>query len=117
MDFNLTIAKKKLSNAALLFDIRTEKEFSQKHICGATLIPTPLPPLDPHQKKMLEAKLRIIVKHVPHYWPIILYCKKGIRAKLAKEILYKMGYYHTILLGGIEIPPLSHTKEIKFCHE
>lgn len=108
MDFNLAYALKLLhKHDAVLLDVRTYKEFCQGHLCGATLIPTQLPPLSNREKRNLKDQLRLALDGVPIDHPIIVYCKKGIRAGIAKDLLQQLGYEYVMVLGGVEVAPLN----------
>ena len=112
-DYNLQSASKYLSQGAVLLDIRTRKEFCQGHLCNAWNIETPLPPLSKYSEQRLYEKLarKLVVfdKHVP----IIIYCKKGIRARIAKEMLQRQGFKNVLILGGVNIEPLKSIMEGK----
>lgn len=71
----------------LLVDVRTPNEYNQGHVPGAVNIP--------HKQ---------IIDKVPSVKPdrdalILLYCKTGIRAEIAKETLEEAGYKNTINLN------------------
>lgn len=88
----------------LILDIRTAQEFNQGHVCGAWLIPTRLPPLSRKDLLRLKNKLKEELKYVNVNQPILVYCKKGIRAGEAVKILNNLGYYKVINLGGVTLP-------------
>ena len=94
---------------ALLLDIRTKEEYCKGHIPGAILIETPLPPLTSQKKTTLKRKLSRFVEvyRISKNRPIIVYCKKGIRAGEAKKILLSLGYTNIMSLGGVETEPLK----------
>ena len=91
----------------LVLDIRSEKEYQQAHLCGATLIPTTPPPLNQCQKNDLALKLQYITKESKKSRPVIVYCKKGVRGNLARNILLKHGFENVTLLGGVDVEPLN----------
>ena len=84
----------------VLLDIRTPKEHARRHLEGAVLVPTPPPPLTSAQFAGLRARLAHlgIMRDVP----IGVYCKKGIRSRIAVGLLREMGYTNVTDLGGIE---------------
>jgi len=91
----------------IILDIRTRKEFVQGHVCGATLIPTPLPTGSPaslskKERGNLIRKLKKELKEVNKNTEIAVYCKKGIRSNIAKNILNNLGYHNVVDLGGVE---------------
>lgn len=83
----------------IVLDIRTNAEFCSGHICGAVHVPTPLPPLDRHQMDTLREELREIVQQNPTK-TFAVYCKKGIRAGYAVNLLKEMGA-NALSLGGV----------------
>ena len=92
----------------VILDIRTKEEHERDgHICGANLIPTPLPPLTQQDKQRLYYDLAKHCNGMPESTPIILYCKKGIRANIAKDILLQAGFPKVMVLGGTDLPPVS----------
>lgn len=93
----------------IILDIRTYEEFATGHLPGAININTPLPPLSYECRQALRQKLCNELK-VPKQHPILVYCKKGIRAAEALTVLYEMGYVNSISLGGIDTPPLANWK-------
>lgn len=105
----LKLARILLRNEGIILDIRSPKEFSKGHICGATNIPTPLPPLSSYQKHKLGEQLSTFLyrSRATKDTPIIVYCKKGIRAEMAKERLKKYGMSIVLNLGGVLEEPLK----------
>ena len=106
-DNNLQYASTMIRTGAIVLDVRTRQEFCESHLCGAWHVNTRLPPLDGQAYHRLFRKLRDKIGNYPESTPIIVYCKKGIRAKMAKEILETMGYSNVANLGGVEIEPLN----------
>jgi len=85
-------AKKRLENekGIILLDVRTQEEYSEKHIPNSLLIP-----VDVIEK---EAPLKLTDKGTT----IFVYCRSGRRSAIASEALIKMGYTKVYnLLGGI----------------
>jgi len=81
-----------IRTGAIVLDVRTREEFCEGHLCGAWHVNTNLPPVDTQAYHRLFRKLRHKLASYPEASPIIIYCKKGIRAKVAKEILEMLGY-------------------------
>lgn len=107
-DFNLTYALYLLQkHDAILLDVRTYNEWCQGHLQGALFIPTQLPPLTNRERQNLQEQMRYTLRNVPINTAIIVYCKKGVRAKIAKELLQNLGR-PAIALGGVEEPPLDN---------
>jgi len=117
-DYNLRIAYFLLSQKnAILFDIRTHKEFCTGHLCGAINIDTPIPTptLDKKKKEILRKKFIDILTAQPLIRPIIVYCQKGKRSNIATNILMQLGFKQVVDLGGVDMPPLNTvmTRKIK----
>ena len=84
-----TEAKKMVDEGALLLDVRTVEEFSERHIEGAVNIP-----VQDLEKRLAEVgdKER----------PVVVYCRSGKRSEKAKEILSGAGWKKVENLGGID---------------
>jgi len=109
-----------LPKNTVILDIRTPVEFCQGHLCGAINIPTPLPagpglpPLTNPQLRTLRSTLQSELTNIAHRRVhIAVYCKKGVRAGIAADILRKMGYQSVINLGGILDEPLRYEEKCK----
>ena len=101
---------KKAENAirngnGIILDIRTPAEFQQGHLCGAHLVNTPVPPLAYDRRQELYNNLKKLVRKYPNK-TFIVYCKKGIRARLAVDMLETLGV-SAVSLGGIHTAPLK----------
>jgi len=103
-DFSNEDALLLLSQGALLLDIRTRKEYCEGHIKGAILVPTPPPPLSEREEQTLRDLLwwNVIHHTTSKQTPIVIYCRKGIRARLAKKFIKEMGYPFAVAWGGVE---------------
>lgn len=88
-----------------ILDVRSREEFCKGHLCGAHHVETPLPPLYPEDVAALDEKLERICVDGPQSL-IIVYCKLGKRAGLAKSILKDLGYSNVLSLGGVDTEPL-----------
>lgn len=107
-DNNLQYASTMIRTGALLLDVRTREEFCSGHLCGAWHVNTQLPPLDTKAYQRLHRKLHEKVSPYPESTPIFIYCQKGIRANIAKDILQNSwGYRNVATIGGVEIEPLK----------
>lgn len=83
------LAWQKITNAnALLVDVRTMEEYDEGHLPNARLIP--------HDQ--IEGRLSEF--GIDKNAPIVLYCKWGVRADIAKETLMKHGFVNVINGGG-----------------
>jgi len=59
----------------------------------------------------------VVHNKVPKNKLIMVYCKKGVRAGLAKNILRMLGYRNVISLGGVDTEPLRSqlSKVVEYC--
>lgn len=102
-----------------VLDVRTEEEYCSGHLCGAYHIETPLPPVVREDINRLQSDLERICAQGPDSL-IVVYCKLGKRAGLAKNILHSLGYRNVLSLGGVDEPPLKsimagRNDKIKVC--
>lgn len=72
----------------LILDVRTKEEFSEWHLKNAVNIPV----------QELEGRLDELEKYKD--FEIIVYCKGGVRSKMASEILVKNGFKYVYNLSG-----------------
>lgn len=91
----------------ILLDIRTSAEYCAGHVCGAINVPTPLPPMTRGRVQALRQALRDLTSGMDPGVALAVYCKKGIRARRAREILMDMGFTNVVTLGGIQTEPLK----------
>ena len=82
-------AKKMVDEGALLLDVRTVEEFSERHIEGAVNIPV----------QELEKRLAEVGNKQR---PVVVYCRSGKRSEQAKGILGGAGWQKVENLGGID---------------
>lgn len=96
------------TRGAILLDVRTPEEYERFHFDGAILVPTPNPPLTAVAIEHLRDRLLSVVCRldVRNYRAIVTYCRKGIRAGIAAELLREAGFPYTLCAGGIEELPL-----------
>lgn len=73
----------------IILDVRTIEEFNESHIDGAILIPDY--EINEKAEETLTDKNQLI----------LVYCRSGIRSKLASAQLAKMGYTNVKEFGGI----------------
>ena len=79
------------SDNAVLLDVRTEEEFEQKHLLGATL-------MDIRQPQAFMDAANALVKDKAYY----IYCRSGARSAQACQLLDQLGVTKTVnLKGGI----------------
>lgn len=88
-DINTAMGYQKFQEGAFLLDVRTQEEWEEYHIDGATMIV-----LD-----QLEAR----VSEVPFDQEVIIICNSGNRAKVARDILLAAGHTSvSSISGGIQ---------------
>jgi len=73
----------------IILDVRTQKEYDQGHIPGATQISHE--EIAEKAEKMLTDKDQLI----------LVYCRSGRRSKIAAEALVELGYTNIKEFGGI----------------
>ena len=76
-----------------LLDVRTQEEFDEAHIDGATLLP--------YDSITAESVGLPTDKSAT----VIVYCRSGRRSAIAAETLSSLGYTHVYDLGGIQSWP------------
>ncbi|MDL2209504.1 rhodanese-like domain-containing protein [Desulfovibrio sp. OttesenSCG-928-O18] len=81
----------------ILLDVRTEKEFQDRHIKGATLLP------------YTEIKNRAASELADKETPILIYCRSGRRSAIAAKDLIRIGYTKVYDFGGINDWPYKTT--------
>ena len=110
-DFSNRDAIRLLKEGGLLLDIRTKEEYCKGHLRDAILLPTPVPhpPLNTREQDTLRDQLwYLVMSHgLSLDYPIVIYCRKGIRAGMAKQFLQEMGFRRVVAWGGVEEPPLK----------
>ena len=88
-DINTAMGHQKFEDGAFLLDVRTQEEWEEYHIDGATMIV-----LDE-----LEAR----VSEVPFDQEVIIICNSGNRSVVARDILLSAGHTSvTSISGGIQ---------------
>jgi len=89
----------KITNGAKVIDVRTAEEFAAGHLADATNIP--YEQIVPALQQLGIAKDQ----------PLVLYCRSGHRAGIAKAELEKAGYSDVYNAGG-----LKHLQAFKAQH-
>ncbi|WP_282167860.1 rhodanese-like domain-containing protein [Shewanella japonica] len=84
------VAWDKISNGAMIIDVRTEQEFAAGHLDGAINIPFELV-----LKQLTKQKL-------DKDTAIVLYCRSGRRSGIANNDLVEAGFTQTYNGGGFE---------------
>ena len=75
--------------AIVLLDVRTEEEYNEGHIEGATLLPL----------STIKANVSSVVPNQDA--TLFVYCRSGVRSAEAVKTLMKLGYTRVYNLGGI----------------
>ena len=93
-DRDPSLARKLVAEGALLLDVRTQQEWDERHLDGASHIPV----------QEIDGRLEEVDKLTggDHDKPIVVYCRAGTRAAQAKEKLVSAGYTQVTNLGGID---------------
>ena len=81
-------AWEKVNAGAMLVDVRSMDEYDQGHVPGAKLIP--------HD----QVEMRLAEFGTDKSAPIVLYCKRGVRADVAMDVLKKNGFLDVTNGGG-----------------
>ena len=84
----------------IILDVRTEPEYDELHICGATLIPD------------YEIAERAGTEIPDMSTLIFVYCRSGVRSERAANTLIGMGYTNVYDIGGILSWPYETMIEI-----
>jgi phage shock protein E len=93
-DRDPALAKQLADGGALILDVRSPGEFAQGHVDGAVNI-------SHTQVRAQIAKIEQM-QGGDHHKPIVLYCRSGQRASLAKRELEAAGFDRVTNLGSID---------------
>ena len=88
-DMNQGVKDYQATPGAILLDVRTPEEYSEKHIPGAINIPNETIGADDIPELPDKDQL------------ILIYCRSGNRSKQAADKLVKLGYTNIVEFGGI----------------
>jgi rhodanese-related sulfurtransferase len=87
-EINVQTAYEKVQEGAFLLDVRTQEEWNQSHVPGATLIPL--------------NELAARVNEVPIDQEVVVICRSGNRSQEGRDILRRAGFEQvTSIAGGI----------------
>ncbi len=89
-------AKEMMTEDTIILDVRTQQEYAEGHIEGATLLPVDM--IGSEADSMLTDKDQ----------RILVYCRSGNRSKTASKALIDLGYTNVYDFGGVNtwIEPL-----------
>ena len=91
-DISIDELRKKVSQGAILIDVRRNQEYREGHLQGAINIPD------------FEISSRVQREIPKKNQLIILYCQYGGRSKNASSLMKKMGYTNVFnLYGGLDL--------------
>lgn len=93
-DRDPALAKKLVSEGAVLLDVRTVEEYAERHLDKSVNIP-----IDKLNAQMSEVEKLTSGDKTK---PIVVYCQAGGRAGRAKTLLAAAGYTQVTNLGGID---------------
>lgn len=92
----------------LILDVRTPQEYMQWHLDGAVNVPVTVPPKREALNIFIAQLLRFSRRRSR---PIVVYCRRGVRAQAMKDALLNAGFHNVINLGGIETAPLMWMRQ------
>lgn len=78
-DEDLTKAREAVKNGAIIVDVRTPKEFKEKHILGAVNLP-------------IEEIMKGSTQKLPRDKEIVVYCRTGSRSSTSAKVLRGQGW-------------------------
>lgn len=83
----------------IILDVRTKDEYEEGHIKHAVLLPV--------AEVELEAEYTLEDKEQT----ILVYCRSGVKSKIASQLLVELGYSNVYEFGGILNWPYDIIKE------
>ena len=87
-DMSVAQAYTYYQQGVFLLDVRTQEEWDEYHVPGATLIP-----LDELPNRLAE---------LPSDQPIMVICRSGNRSQVGRDILLQAGFNAASITGGIK---------------
>ena len=88
IDINEGLKAFRETDGAVLIDVRTKEEYSERKIEGSVNLPL--------------QEIEKIASFVPDKsTPVFLHCRSGKRSGKAEKVLRKMGYTNAVNIGGI----------------
>lgn len=93
-DADPKLAHRLVEQGALLLDVRTQAEYDEKHLDGSLLIP--------HTEVPGRIDEVLTAQGGDKHKPIVVFCRAGGRAGLAKAALLQAGFTEVTNLGSID---------------
>lgn len=95
-------------------DIRSRKEYCHAHLPNAILIETNAVPQTVPELVELRNKLNRVTRHLPKNTRLFVYCKLGLRANEARQILMQdLGFTNVTNMGGVQTEPIKSYMMVK----
>jgi phage shock protein E len=93
-DGDSKLAHRLVAEGALLLDVRTQAEYDEKHLDGSLLIP--------HTEVPSRIAEVLAAQGGDKHKPIVVFCRAGGRAGVAKAALMQAGFTEITNLGSID---------------
>ncbi|PRP91616.1 Thiosulfate sulfurtransferase PspE precursor [Enhygromyxa salina] len=93
-DGDSKLAHRLVDEGALLLDVRTPAEYQERHLDGSILIP--------HTELAQRIDEVLSAQGGDKTKPIVVFCRRGARAGVAKSVLLQGGFTEVSNLGGID---------------
>ena len=93
-DGDSKLAHRLVAEGALLLDVRTEAEYAERHLDNSTLIP--------HDQVAARIQEVVDAQGGDKAKPIVVFCRRGGRAGVAKAVLLDHGFGAVTNLGSID---------------
>lgn len=93
-DGDSALAHRLVDEGALLLDVRTPAEYAERHLDKSILIP--------HTEIVARIQEVVDAQGGDKDKPIVVFCRRGGRAGIAKQALLDHGFTQVTNLGGID---------------
>jgi phage shock protein E len=95
----------------LILDVRTPMEYQGWHLDGAVNVPTSSP-VNRDEREGLNIFIANLLRFSRRRGrPIVVYCRRGVRAAAMENALMNAGFHNVINLGGIDTMPLRMLRQ------
>lgn len=98
-DRDLELAQQLVEGGALVLDVRSAREYAEGHVAGAVNLP--------HTQISERIEEILALQGGDRHRPIVLYCRGGNRAGMAKRELEAAGFDRLLNFGGLDDWPGS----------